>query len=78
MRICAVYYEDAKITRLDSALEYGIEIPEPVIFQMITLEKLNIHITKSIYRTLAERARDEKVSLNTTSCTIRPGVLATR
>jgi len=38
MRICAVYYENAKITRLDSALVYGIEIPELVIFQMITLD----------------------------------------
>jgi len=54
--------EDAKICWLKSALEDGVTIPEPASINYSG--KLNIRIPKSLHRTLAERAKDEKVSLN--------------
>lgn len=56
--------EDAKICWLETALENGIEIPEPVRGTEDYSGKLNIRIPKSLHRTLAEKARDEKISLN--------------
>jgi len=55
--------EDAKICWLESALEDGIEIPEPTEAEEYS-GKLNIRMPKSLHRTLAKKARDEKVSLN--------------
>ena len=59
-----IMLEDAKITWLETALEDGIEILEPAKSSGDYSGKLNIRIPKSLHRTLAERARDEKVILN--------------
>lgn len=56
--------EDAKLCWLEAALEEGIDIPEPTSGTDDYSGKLNIRIPKSLHRTLAERAKDEKVSLN--------------
>ncbi|ACV64570.1 protein of unknown function UPF0150 [Desulfofarcimen acetoxidans DSM 771] len=56
--------QDAKICWLETALEDGIEIPEPVKIQNEYSGKLNIRIPKTLHRLLAEKAKDEKVSLN--------------
>lgn len=54
--------QDAKICWLESALEDGIEIPEPAPQEYSG--KLNIRIPKSLHRTLAEKAKEEGTSLN--------------
>ncbi|HHV56321.1 MAG TPA: type II toxin-antitoxin system HicB family antitoxin [Firmicutes bacterium] len=56
--------QDAKICWLRSALEDGVEIPEPGQTLDEYSGRLNIRIPKSLHRTLAERARQERVSLN--------------
>ncbi len=56
--------QDAKASWLESALEDGIEIPEPARGIDEYSGKLNIRIPKSLHRTLAEKAKEEKVSLN--------------
>ncbi|MDF9406998.1 type II toxin-antitoxin system HicB family antitoxin [Pelotomaculum isophthalicicum JI] len=56
--------EDAKICWLETALEESIEIPEPARESDDYSGKLNIRIPKSLHRTLVEKAKDEKVSLN--------------
>ena len=56
--------EDAKICWLETALEDGIVIPEPVRGLDDYSGKLNIRIPKSLHRILAEKAKEEKVSLN--------------
>lgn len=56
--------DDAKACWLETALEDGIEIPEPARGADDYSGKLNIRIPKSLHRTLAEKAREEKVSLN--------------
>ena len=56
--------QDAKICWLETAIEDGIEVPEPAKMQDEYSGKLNIRIPKSLHRTLAEKAKDEKVSLN--------------
>jgi len=59
-----IMIEDAKITWLETAIEDGIEILEPARSSDDYSGKLNIRIPKSLHRTLAERAKNEKVSLN--------------
>lgn len=54
---------DAQKCWLEVALERGIEIPEPAIREEYS-GKFNIRMPKSLHRTLAEKAKDEKVSLN--------------
>jgi len=56
--------QDAKISWLESALEDGIDIPEPGRGIDEFSGKINIRIPKSLHRTLAEKAKEEKVSLN--------------
>lgn len=56
--------EDAKISWLESALADGLEIPQPYRLIEDYSGKLNIRIPKSLHRTLAEKAKEEQVSLN--------------
>ncbi|GAW93294.1 type II toxin-antitoxin system HicB family antitoxin [Calderihabitans maritimus] len=56
--------QDAKKCWLESALEDNMEIPEPSRAVEEYSGKLNIRIPKSLHRILAERAKQEKVSLN--------------
>lgn len=54
---------DAQKCWLEVALERDIEIPEPT-FKEDYSGKFNIRMPKSLHRTLAEKAKEEKVSLN--------------
>ena len=56
--------QDAKICWLETAIEDGIEIPEPIRIQDEYSGKINIRIPKSLHRLLSEKAKDDKVSLN--------------
>lgn len=56
--------QDAKVCWLKSALEDGVEIPEPSEALNEYSGRLNIRIPKSLHRILAERAKQERVSLN--------------
>jgi antitoxin HicB len=56
--------QEAKVNWLESALEDCIEIPEPARGVNEYSGKLNIRIPKSLHRTLVEKAKEEKVSLN--------------
>lgn len=56
--------EDAKVCWLESALEDAAEIPEPSRMFEDYSGKLNIRIPKSLHRTLAEKAKEERISLN--------------
>lgn len=55
--------DDAKTSWLEVALERGISIPEPIKDEFSG--KLNVRLPKYIHRSLAYRARQEGVSLNT-------------
>jgi len=55
--------EDAKRAWIDIALQDGELIPEPDSINNYS-GKLNIRIPKSLHKSLAERAKQEKVSLN--------------
>ena len=57
--------EDAKKAWLETALEEGIEIPEPTPAENAYSGKFNLRIPRSLHRDLARRADEEKVSLNT-------------
>lgn len=54
--------QDAKKCWIEACIELGRPIPEPTSDEYSG--KLNIRIPKSLHRTLAEKAREEKVSLN--------------
>lgn len=54
---------DAQKCWLEVALERGIEIPEPAGTEEYS-GKFNVRMPKSLHRTLAEKAKEEKVSLN--------------
>ncbi|MHB8156696.1 MAG: type II toxin-antitoxin system HicB family antitoxin [Desulfocucumaceae bacterium] len=56
--------QDAKTCWLESALEDGIKITEPPREVENFSGKLNIRIPKSLHKTLSEKAKEEKVSLN--------------
>lgn len=56
--------QDAKNVWIESALEDGMEIPEPARGTEDYSGKLNIRIPKSLHRKLAEKAKEERVSLN--------------
>ncbi len=56
--------EDAKICWLETALEDGIHIPEPASTSDEYSGRLNVRMPRSLHRTLVEKAREEKVSLN--------------
>ena len=55
--------EDAKAAWLDIALESGKEIPEPITEEQYS-GKFVVRVPKSLHKSLAERAKEEKVSLN--------------
>ena len=55
---------DAKICWLEVALEEGIAIPEPTRTDEDYSGKFNIRVPKSLHRILAEKAKEENVSLN--------------
>ncbi|MDD3270472.1 MAG: type II toxin-antitoxin system HicB family antitoxin [Syntrophomonadaceae bacterium] len=55
--------EDAKRAWIDIALQDDDPIPEPDSINNYS-GKLNIRIPKSLHKSLAERAKQEKVSLN--------------
>jgi antitoxin HicB len=57
--------DDAKKAWIETALEDGIEIPEPTPAEEAYSGKFNLRIPRSLHRDLARRADDEKVSLNT-------------
>lgn len=54
--------EDAKQCWLESALEDGVEIPEPDSEQYSG--KFNLRLPPSLHKELVNKAKDEKVSLN--------------
>ena len=54
--------DDAKKCWLESALEDGIDIPEPNDEEYSG--KFNLRIPKSLHRDLATKAKEERVSLN--------------
>lgn len=54
--------QDAKKCWIETCIELGRPIPEPTTDEYSG--KLNIRIPKSLHRTLAEKAKEEKVSLN--------------
>ncbi|MGE5486018.1 MAG: type II toxin-antitoxin system HicB family antitoxin [Ignavibacteriales bacterium] len=56
--------EDAKVSWLETAIEEGLEIPEPAAMIAEYSGKLNIRMPRTLHRTLAERAHEERVSLN--------------
>lgn len=55
--------EDAKRAWIDIALQDGNPIPESANTEKYS-GKLNIRIPKSLHRILAEKAREERISLN--------------
>ena len=57
--------EDAKKAWIETALEEGIEIPEPTPAEEAYSGKFNLRIPRSLHRDLARKADEEKVSLNT-------------
>ncbi|MEW6273541.1 MAG: type II toxin-antitoxin system HicB family antitoxin [Bacillota bacterium] len=54
--------EDAKLCWISDALERGEEVPEPV--DEAYSGRILVRAPKSLHRALAERAREEGVSLN--------------
>ena len=54
--------DDAKKSWIETCLELGRPVPEPVTDEFSG--QLRIRIPKTLHRTLAERAKEEKVSLN--------------
>ncbi|GAX88622.1 type II toxin-antitoxin system HicB family antitoxin [Effusibacillus lacus] len=56
--------EDAKVSWLEIALEDGLEISEPERESEEYSGKFNVRVPKSLHRILAEKAKEENVSLN--------------
>ena len=56
--------EDAKRAWLETALEEGIDIPEPVGHDEDYSGKFVVRVPKSLHRDLVRKAREENVSLN--------------
>ncbi|GBF33984.1 hypothetical protein DCCM_3095 [Desulfocucumis palustris] len=54
--------DDAKKCWIETCLELGRPVPEPITDEFSG--QLRIRIPKTLHRTLAERAKEEKVSLN--------------
>lgn len=54
--------QDAKKCWIETCMELGRPVPEPAPEEYSG--KLNIRIPKSLHRILAEKAKEEKVSLN--------------
>lgn len=58
-----VMIEDAKKCWIQSALEDGVEIPEPNREDAYS-GKFNVRVPKSLHKALSEKAKAENVSLN--------------
>jgi len=56
--------KEAQKCWLESAIEDGIEIPEPSKGVEDYSGKLNIRMPKTLHKALAEKAKEENVSLN--------------
>jgi antitoxin HicB len=56
--------QDAKVVWLETALENGIFIPEPVPNGEEFSGKFNLRVPRSLHRDLVKRAKQEEVSLN--------------
>lgn len=59
-----VMIEDAKRGWLEVALEQGVEIPEPSRVGSDFSGKFSIRVPKSLHKALAEKAKEEDISLN--------------
>ena len=55
--------EDAKAAWIDVSLQDGDEIPEPTTEEQYS-GKFVVRVPKSLHKSLAERAKEENVSLN--------------
>ena len=55
--------EDAKYTWLETAIEEGTEIPEPMNLDDYS-EQFKLRLPKSLHRTLSEQASAEGISMN--------------
>ncbi len=55
--------EDAKKAWIETALEEGLEIPEPRSEEAYS-GKFNVRVPKSLHRAMVEKAAEENVSLN--------------
>jgi antitoxin HicB len=56
--------QDAKKLWLETAIEDNIEIPKPSKGVDEYSGKINLRMPKSLHKTLAEKANEEKISLN--------------
>ncbi|EAX46801.1 protein of unknown function UPF0150 [Thermosinus carboxydivorans Nor1] len=56
--------EDAKRVWLETAIEEGIDIPEPVGHDEDYSGKFVVRVPKSLHRELVRKAKEENVSLN--------------
>lgn len=56
--------QDAKIAWIETALENGIEIPEPEHDGEEYSGKFNVRVPKSLHKILVDKAKEEHVSLN--------------
>ena len=59
-----VMIEDAKHGWLEVSLDQGIEIPEPSRLSSDYSGKFNIRVPKSLHKVLADKAKEENISLN--------------
>ena len=59
-----VMIEDAKHGWLEVSLHQGIEIPEPSRLSSDYSGKFNIRVPKSLHKVLADKAKEENISLN--------------
>ena len=55
--------EDAKYTWLETAIEEGVEIPEPIKLDDYS-GQFKLRLPKSLHRTLSEQASAEGISMN--------------
>ena len=55
--------EDAKYTWLETAIEEGVEIPEPINLDDYS-GQFKLRLPKSLHRTLSEQASAEGISMN--------------
>jgi len=59
-----VMIEDAKRGWLEVSLDQGIEITEPSRLRSDFSGKFNIRVPKSLHKVLADKAKEENISLN--------------
>ena len=59
-----VMIEEAKRGWLEVSLDQGIEIPEPSRLSSDFSGKFNVRLPKSLHKVLAQKAKEENISLN--------------